>query len=151
MSLPSLSTLFVYHSHTLSSLPACSSLWLVGLDEFEDLEKLESQCPELVELRLDLDEGGRSEWTGGVGPLSAWERIENLSSMLSQRKINVENGMEIVGVKMISLETLHIDFMTVECEEGEELEEVGLSKLAESVEEVVNLRGAGREIIEMEV
>ena len=137
MRLPSLSTLIIWNPRTLSSLPACSKLWLVGLDVNRDLLKLVSQCPELLELRIHIDRGR--------------EGFEEISSMLSQRKANVEAGMEIQGVKMINLKTLVVPFRYVGLRGGTRLQKARLPELRELVEEVVDLREALSQVIEMEL
>ena len=83
--------------------------------------------------------------------MSALERFENLSSMLSQRKANIEAGVKIKGIKMISLKTLVLPFERVEFKGENGLEEVGLSKLRELVGEVVDLDEHVTKIIEIEV
>lgn len=109
------------------SLPSCSRTWI---DYLTNIDKLANCCPILLELRLE---------TRGIPVSKNWQPLE---SMLEQRKMNVEAGLEVEGVKMIPLQTLVVPFKFIARE--------SLSRMRMLVEEVVDRDTVSR-FIELEI
>lgn len=129
--IPSDCTLIIRSSRFLSSpQPPCSRIWISPSVHPSNMQKLTNACPELLELRL------------GDGGTYSPTMFDELLSMLEQRRLNVEAGMEVEGVKMINIKTLVLPFGMVE--------EDFLMKLRDLVEEVLDLDEVSK-LIDLEI
>lgn len=120
--IPSTSTFISEDSTTPISLPSISILCLTNLIEIQRLRK---HCPLLEELEV----GMRFQY---IKATFSRKSVEELVSLLEERKEQSETGFEVDGVKMGSLKRLVIPYEQLKSEE--------LEKLRNLVEEVVDVK-----------
>lgn len=130
MEIPRPSTI-ILREGPLRVLPAISSIWFIG----GLFKGSETALPYLEELRINF--GG--EWSFGDESL-----FRSLSLTLLERKRNVNDGMEIDGVRFLHLKRLYVRF------ESESSEFINQLKDLDLAEEVIQLNDHSNRI-EIEV
>lgn len=131
--LPFSCKLLLEQIHVASGLPSVSELWIGGdgwIDEMNWANQLGGRCPLLETLRFDST---RVKFI-----------TDPLLNLLRKRQENVEAGLEVDGVKMISLKRLVVHLPIVN------KDQLVLLEVQELVAEIVDLESVP-EKIELEV